>query len=36
LRTHLLPEAWIAPTQVRERRRLARTRTWSCPAFVDT
>ena len=27
LRTHLLPEAWIAPTQVRERRRLARTRT---------
>lgn len=27
LRTNLLPEAWIAPTQVRERRRLARTRT---------
>src|SRR5256712_10876549 len=27
LRTHLLPEAWIAPTEVRERRRLARTRT---------
>jgi hypothetical protein len=27
LRTQLLPEAWIAPTQVRERRRLARTRT---------
>ena len=27
LRTHLLPEAWIAPTPVREHRRLARTRT---------
>jgi len=27
LRTHLLPEAWIAPTPVRERQRLARTRT---------
>jgi transposase len=27
LRTHLLPEAWIAPTEVRARRRLARTRT---------
>src|SRR5438034_8899770 len=27
LRTHLLPEAWIAPPAVRERRRLARTRT---------
>src|SRR5712691_11656842 len=27
LRTHLLPEAWIAPAAVRERRRLARTRT---------
>jgi hypothetical protein len=27
LRTHLLPEAWIAPTEVRERRRLVRTRT---------
>src|SRR2546425_12058256 len=27
LRTHLLPEAWIAPPPVRERRRLARTRT---------
>ena len=27
LRTHLLPEAWIAPTAVREQRRLARTRT---------
>src|SRR5712691_6607840 len=27
LRTNLLPEAWIAPPVVRERRRLARTRT---------
>src|SRR2546428_3535724 len=27
LRTKLLPEAWIAPPAVRERRRLARTRT---------
>ncbi len=27
LRTNLLPEAWIAPPLVRERRRLARTRT---------
>src|SRR2546426_6360768 len=27
LRTTLLPEAWIAPPAVRERRRLARTRT---------
>ena len=27
LRTNLLPEAWIAPPAVRERRRLARTRT---------
>ncbi len=26
LRTHLLPEAWIAPPEVRDRRRLARTR----------
>jgi transposase len=27
LRTNLLPESWIAPPAVRERRRLARTRT---------
>jgi hypothetical protein len=27
LRTHLLPESWIAPPEIRERRRLVRART---------